>query len=121
MKQKTKRPTFDQQLGKRLRLIRVLTGHSQKTVAHAIGISFQQLQKYEQGVNRLSVEKLIEIARFLRVSPVEFIATLSDEDPPTCSHLVPLDSEQLLLLQHYRKIRTPDKRQAVVKIAQWLS
>lgn len=61
----------DIHVGQRLRLRRTLLGLSQEAVATAIGTSFQQLQKYESGGNRLSASRLFAAARALDV-PVGF-------------------------------------------------
>lgn len=120
MKSKNSNTSIDVALGKRLRFFRLARGKSQTDVASAIGVSFQQLQKYERGSNRLSVESMIRIARFLKVNPVEFIITDLDEDSESPLLTLPPQADQLQLLQHYANISDPAKRKAVVKIAQWL-
>ncbi|MHA1549927.1 MAG: helix-turn-helix domain-containing protein [Alphaproteobacteria bacterium] len=68
----------DTQLGINLRLNRKSMGFSQKKLAHKLNISFQQIQKYESGVNRLSVVRLIEISQALSVPLYSIIGDLSD-------------------------------------------
>jgi transcriptional regulator with XRE-family HTH domain len=51
---------------------------SQEKLADALGLTFQQVQKYERGANRISASKLYEIARALRVSIAWFFEGLSD-------------------------------------------
>jgi transcriptional regulator with XRE-family HTH domain len=51
---------------------RKLLGVSQEKLAGALGLTFQQVQKYERGSNRISASKLFEIARFLDVVPAYF-------------------------------------------------
>lgn len=62
---------IDVHVGAQLRRARLLAGLSQGQVASAAGISFQQLQKYERGVNRISASRLYEVASILRV-PVSY-------------------------------------------------
>lgn len=57
----------DLHVGQRIRLSRRLAGASQSQVANALGLSFQQLQKYERGTNRISASKLQALALHLRV------------------------------------------------------
>ena len=57
----------DVQVGQRLRELRVLAGLSQSDLAATIGLTFQQLQKYERGANRISASKLYLLARNLNV------------------------------------------------------
>lgn len=62
----------DHYAGQQLRKLRKSVSVSQKELAGAIGITFQQIQKYENGLNRISAGKLNEIARFFNVSVLYF-------------------------------------------------
>jgi transcriptional regulator with XRE-family HTH domain len=61
----------DLHVGARIRLRRRMQGVSQEKLAEALGLTFQQVQKYERGANRVSASKLYEIASALR-SPVSY-------------------------------------------------
>ena len=61
----------DIHVGERVRQRRRMLGLSQETLAKEIGLTFQQVQKYERGSNRISCSKLFEISRVLKV-PVDF-------------------------------------------------
>ena len=61
----------DLHVGSRIRLRRKLLGVSQEQLADSLGLTFQQVQKYERGANRVSASKLYEIAKTLQV-PVSF-------------------------------------------------
>lgn len=61
----------DLYVGARLRIRRKMMGLSQTQVADALGITFQQIQKYERGANRVSASKLYEIAKSLQ-APVAY-------------------------------------------------
>ncbi|GJD94544.1 helix-turn-helix domain-containing protein [Methylobacterium iners] len=65
----------DRTVGQRIRALRESKGISQTTLATAIGVSFQQVQKYEKGKNRVSASRLQEIARALDVP----VSVLFDE------------------------------------------
>ncbi len=65
----------------RLRMLRDKHGHTQKEIAHVLNVSFQQIQKYETGKNRLPVEKLYALKHFYDV-PFEMFFD-SDEVPKT--------------------------------------
>lgn len=69
----------DRHVGAQLRSFRLQRGMSQSAVAAAVGLTFQQLQKYEKGVNRISASKLFELAGILGVSVQEFFAGLPEE------------------------------------------
>lgn len=65
---------MDLTIGRRLRERRMLLGLSQDELAQRIGLSFQQLQKYETGENRISAARLYRIAQVLDVSITWFFA-----------------------------------------------
>jgi transcriptional regulator with XRE-family HTH domain len=58
---------IDVHVGARVRLRRTLLGMSQESLAEAIGLTFQQVQKYEKGVNRVSSSRLFDLAQILDV------------------------------------------------------
>jgi transcriptional regulator with XRE-family HTH domain len=62
---------IDVHVGHRLRLRRTLLGMSQERLAQLLGLTFQQIQKYERGVNRIGSSRLYELGRILHV-PVAF-------------------------------------------------
>jgi len=71
----TRRPNpVDAHVGRRLRVRRVLCGMSQTALADQLGITFQQLQKYESAANRISASRLWEITKILDV-PIEWFFT----------------------------------------------
>ena len=63
---------IDEFLGTRLRLFRQAANLSQETLALSIGITFQQVQKYEKGTNRISAARLYQLSRILNVRPDDF-------------------------------------------------
>lgn len=73
---------IDQQVGARLRMQRMLVGMSQEKLGEALGVTFQQIQKYEKGSNRISASTLKQIAQVLNVQPSFF---LEDATPRTAA------------------------------------
>ena len=63
----------DLQIGARIRRQRILNGMSQEALAEALNISFQQIQKYEKGLNRVSASRLAQIAALFGVSMEYFV------------------------------------------------
>jgi transcriptional regulator with XRE-family HTH domain len=57
----------DRHVGSRVRLQRMLLGLSQEKLGEALGLTFQQVQKYEKGTNRIGASRLQQIAQFLKV------------------------------------------------------
>jgi transcriptional regulator with XRE-family HTH domain len=62
---------IDGHVGSRMRLRRTLMGMSQERLGEALGLTFQQVQKYERGVNRVSASRLFDLSRVLDV-PISF-------------------------------------------------
>jgi len=67
---------IDAHIGKRLRLRRTMMGLSQKAVASAVDVTFQQVQKYEKGSNAMNATRLYEFARFMNVPVAYFFEGL---------------------------------------------
>jgi transcriptional regulator with XRE-family HTH domain len=68
---------IDRYIGARMRERRLTLNMSQDQVGKELGVSFQQVQKYEKGVNRVSASRLFEICRVLNVS----LASMFERDP----------------------------------------
>ncbi|CAN7562013.1 helix-turn-helix domain-containing protein [Phenylobacterium sp. LjRoot225] len=80
----------DRHVGLRIRMRRKELGISQEKLADALGLTFQQVQKYERAANRVSASKLYEIARALNASVGYFyegLATVEEIDPPAAPNL----------------------------------
>jgi transcriptional regulator with XRE-family HTH domain len=67
---------IDIHVGKRIRIRRLLLGMNQETLANALDLTFQQVQKYEAGANRVSASRLSEVAAILGVPIPYFFADL---------------------------------------------
>lgn len=70
MAKKTPHPV-DVHVGGRVRLRRMLLGMSQDKLGEALGLTFQQIQKYEKGINRIGASRVFEISKILDV-PIQF-------------------------------------------------
>lgn len=69
----------DVHVGSRVRLRRTLLGLSQEKLGEAIGLTFQQVQKYERGANRIGASRLFDLSRVLDVPIGYFFEDMSDE------------------------------------------
>jgi transcriptional regulator with XRE-family HTH domain len=116
---------LDKALGLSIRLRRQLAGCSQSDLGEAIGVSFQQIQKYERGVNRVSFSKLILISRALKCSIDDLVAEIEELDlaPRTAGSIGELlaQPEAVHLLEALAQIKAPQLRRAVVDLARSLS
>jgi transcriptional regulator with XRE-family HTH domain len=77
----------DKHVGSRVRMRRMMLGFSQEKLGDALGLTFQQVQKYEKGTNRIGASRLQQIAQFLQVS-VQFF--FEGENGKTRRHIVNL-------------------------------
>jgi len=95
---------IDVQIGTRLRNLRLLRGLSQDKLGQMIGVSFQQVQKYEKGVNRLNAGRLVQLASIFKVPVQAFF----DDDNETC---IPVFMQQndLAILDHLPRMADDDK------------
>jgi transcriptional regulator with XRE-family HTH domain len=105
----------DVHVGKRIRHRRWMNGTTQQQLADAVGIKFQQIQKYETGMNRVSASRLWDIAHALDV-PVTFFFEGFDQDQPAaesgCAMPTDIlaDKEALELLRSYYAIPENQRR-----------
>jgi len=106
----------DQVLGERLRQRRVLLGYSQKTLSDWAGITYQQLQKYEQGKNRVSASRLFALARALNVSIGYFFADLDTAEQRCDREPIVRDREQLEANRLFASIQDAPVKRGVLKM-----
>ncbi len=114
---------IDVHVGSRVRLRRTLLGLSQEGLGKAVGLTFQQIQKYERGANRIGASRLYEFSRILDVQVSYFfeemsnnlrtanaedrtIEVTSDDDPLS-------ERETLELVRAYYLIKSRKKRNAL--------
>lgn len=105
----------DIELGKRIRLRRVEQKMSQSELADKLGVSFQQVQKYEKGINRVTSTRLQQIAAALDV-PITFFYD-GDGKSREVDSLLFLDSSfSLRLLRAYSKIKDQTVQRQLVSL-----
>jgi transcriptional regulator with XRE-family HTH domain len=113
----------DAHVGSRVRLRRVMLAISQQKLANALGLSFQQVQKYEKGANRIGASRLEQISRFLQV-PVAFFfegaSAASEEDTRSLALMNDFASspEGIRLVQSFTEIEDADVRGRIVDLVQ---
>lgn len=78
---------MDIALGAAIRIRRRTIGISQEVLAEQCGVSFQQVQKYENGANRISFSRLVLIAKALQCRVVDLLSVLDGPDPDTVADL----------------------------------
>ena len=107
----------DRIVGRNVRIYRLAKGLSQTELADQLGLTFQQVQKYEKGVNRVGAGRLFEISKILDVSIVSMFrgtsAARSKGDPPSPFDLL-ADPLSLRLVSAFSEIAEPRMRHALV-------
>ncbi|MCF7913998.1 MAG: helix-turn-helix domain-containing protein [Spirochaetaceae bacterium] len=115
------------QLGRNIRKFREEAGLSQQSLADQLNISFQQLQKYEYGQSRITVERMIDISRILKV-PIAQLLPKTPEDSVQDSYSAESESfapfervlvspEETALLKVFRRIHSPRVRSILLQQA----
>lgn len=96
---------IDIHVGSRVRLRRTLLGMSQEKLGQAVDVSFQQIQKYERGANRLASSRLYQFARALDV-PVSFFFDGLDDDEgeAVAASSAGVPRESLVMMSHYQTL-----------------
>ena len=104
----------DVHVGKRIRHRRWMNGTTQQQLAEAVGIKFQQIQKYETGMNRVSASRLWDISKVLGVDVAFFFEGLDSQPSTEASGDMPgdilTDKEALELLRSYYAIPENQRR-----------
>ena len=112
---------IDIEIGRRLRQRRELARISQSDLGQAIGVTFQQLQKYEKGANRIGAGQLFLLAKALKFEPSYFFENLTPArtphaaavDAPAASEL---PEESQILLHNFSNIRGKRLRRTVLDL-----
>ena len=122
---------IDAQVGNRVRLRRMLIGMSQERLGELLGLTFQQVQKYEKGVNRIGAGRLFEVSRILGV-PIDYFyegvngqmagageaAGSAPESPPIMEFVSSGEGLQLSLA--FMRIKDPKVRKRVLDLVKSL-
>lgn len=114
----------DVHVGKKIRQRRWLVGMTQQKLAEAVGIKFQQIQKYETGTNRVSASRLWDIADALEVDVAFFFDGLKQDDVDGAAAATPMDmlsdKEAMDLVRSYYAI-PENQRRRLFELARVLS
>ena len=115
---------MDIALGAAVRIRRRTIGISQEALAEQCGVSFQQIQKYENGANRISFSRLVQIARALKCRVVDLMDVLDGPDRENTGDVDLLTRMRtpgaLELLSAFEKL-APDVRGSLVNLVRTLS
>ena len=115
----------DTHVGQRIRDKRNERGMSQTEVANALGVTFQQVQKYERGTNRVGASRLFDLSRILSVPVQYFFEGLNNQTTPiekeddNVIHLV--KPETIELVEAYYKVKNPQVRRQILSTIRSIS
>ena len=113
---------IDAAVGKNLQNIRVMRGVSQGDLGKKVGVTFQQIQKYEKGVNRVSASKLVEIANALDVAIADLFDGVSARNRPASAKLDlgAISAEAVKLVTAFEAIEDKGARRHIVQLVKAL-
>jgi transcriptional regulator with XRE-family HTH domain len=115
VKTATKLPNpIDIEVGRRIRLRRTEMGMSQTQLGDELGITFQQVQKYEKGVNRVGASRLVKISEVLKTS-VQFLTNQTAKDDSSFSELL-VQPYAMDLLKAYTSIKDKKVRASLLRL-----
>jgi transcriptional regulator with XRE-family HTH domain len=123
MKSKAKSTSSDDvEVGQRIRARRMAKGMSQTELGNLLGVTFQQVQKYERGINRVGAGRLVRVAEALEV-PVSFFFGATDiGSADTRAILGFLDTTySLRLLRAFSRIPQSEVQRAIVELVEGLA
>lgn len=106
----------DKRIGQKVRTLRLAKRLSQTELANMIGVTFQQVQKYEKGVNRIGAGRLQRIANALEVEAPTFFEFKGHPEPETFVMLQ--SSRAVRLLKAFHKIGDNSTKDAMVRLAE---
>lgn len=130
MVKKVPNPT-DKHVGSRVRMRRMMLGMSQEKLGEALGLTFQQVQKYEKGTNRIGASRLQQMSTILQV-PVSFFfeggpsagepgSGLSEAPSPAYVSDFLATSDGLALTKAFMRIRDAKLRRKIVDLVQQIA
>ena len=125
---KTPSPT-DKHVGARVRMRRLMLGLSQEKLADGLGLTFQQVQKYEKGTNRIGASRLQQIANILKVPPQFFFEELPkakgahyDAQPsPAYLNDFVSSNDGIALMKAFMAIESPALRRSIVHVVEQIN
>lgn len=108
-------------VGQMIKKFRLAKGVTQMELAERIGVSYQQIQKYEKGASNITIHRLKQVAEALDISLNQFLGfgTNYVSEPSAAYELMPKDEQ--LLLRLYRKIKSKKLKEAVLKFIKQIS
>jgi transcriptional regulator with XRE-family HTH domain len=117
---------IDCYVGNQIRLRRMVLGMSQTALGDALGITFQQIQKYEKGMNRVSASRLHRLAEVLKVAPTFFFDEQLAEMCTASSATDDLNqflasAEGLSLMKAFQRLPEKRLRRSIVALVQRLA
>lgn len=128
---KKKPNPIDIHVGSRIRLRRNMLGLSQEKLGEMLGITFQQIQKYEKGVNRVGASRLQAISSFLNVPVAYFfedapgqddaVGGFAEDDGTAYVSEFLSSSEGVQLTRSFLKIKDPKVRRRIIDLVKTLS
>ena len=109
---------LDAMVGARIRMLRINRGISETMLAERIGVTFQQMQKYERGANRVGARRLSQIASVLDVSVGEFFESSRGSPGLNSAVHLPAEPGAWHVFKAYAGTPTPRVRYCIAKLVE---
>jgi len=104
------------EIGEKIKKQRRKLGISQEQLAEILGVTYQQIQRYENGMNKLNVENIQRVADALNI-PVSYFFEAEKPSKAAEKSAAYLPSDETKLLRHFRKIKSSGSKNIVIQIA----
>jgi len=120
-KTKAKAGELDYHIGQTVRSLRMLKGFSQQELAHRIDLTFQQIQKYENGKNKVSASRLYEIMAEFDIHPNEFFDLLDERTNKVRDSSLLFDPQSIEMIALFKEIQSTKQKEALIKfVKEWI-
>lgn len=114
---------IEMHIGRQIKMLRLARKISQRDLAGRMDITYQQVQKYENGLNKISVSRLWQICEIFEVSPNQLFENVLStvEDSPKAGTLIPntlATSQDMKMMMSFQKIQESSNRVLLIKLCQ---
>jgi len=106
-------------LGKLIKEMRKASGMTQMKLAEKLGVTYQQVQKYEYGTSNLSIGRLVQMADVFGVRPVDLVGDITDEELTQAeSDNQSLEEDEVMLLLLFRRLKSRKLKDQFVQMVE---
>lgn len=117
---------IERHVGTQIKMLRIAQKMSQKDLAQKMGITYQQVQKFESGLNRIAIGRLWQICKIFEISPNYLFDDILANSPKSdkIEDMIPSNlatSQDIKLILAFKKIKDGDTRNLAIKLCEALA